>query len=52
MKCASVICIYISEDDVQSQGEPLEDPDKNEEQNKILSKYVASIFKYFFCAVN
>ena len=52
MKCASVICIYRSEDDVQSQGEPLEDTDKNEDQNKILSKYVASIFKYFFCAVN
>ena len=53
----SVICIYRSEDDVQSQGETLEDSDKNEDQNKILSKYVASILKYFFellirCLIN
>ena len=52
VKCASVICIYRSEDDVQSQGEPLEDSDKNEDQNKISNKYVASIFKYFFLVVN
>ena len=52
MKCARVICIYRSEDDVQSQGEPLEGKDKNEDQNKILSKYVASIFKHFFWVVN
>ena len=52
MKCASVICINRSEDDVQSQGEPLEDSDKNEDQNKISNKCVRSIFKYFFWVVN
>ena len=52
MKCASVICINRSEDDVHSWGEPLEDSDNNEDQNKISSKYVAIIFKYFFWVVN
>ena len=47
MKCASVICIYTSEDDIQSQGELPEDSDRNEDQNKILSKSVASILSTF-----
>ena len=52
MKRPSVICINRSEDDVQSQEEPVEDSDKNEDQNKISNKYVASIFKHFFWVVN
>ena len=52
MKCASVIYTNRSEDYVQSQREPPEDSDKNENQNKILNKYVRSIFKYFFWVVN
>ena len=52
MKCVSVICINRSEDDVQCQGEPLQDSDSNEGQSKISNKYVASIFKYFFWVIN
>ena len=43
----SVISINRSEDDVQCQGEPLEDSDNNEDQNKISNKYVASTLSIF-----
>ena len=47
LKCVSVISVNRSEDDVQCQGEPLEDSDNNEDQNKISNKYVASMLSIF-----
>ena len=43
----SAISINRSEDDVQCQGEPLEDSDNNEDQSKISNKYVASMLSIF-----